>query len=103
MNETLERIIVRGYGMYTTAGSKSIENKMRTCIKRLEKEDATLGDKIEALRKVVVGWRKMHSSKSYSESGDTAVREEVWITLVKIAEHFRIPECVTDWVWDNSY
>lgn len=102
MNETLENIIKSGYGMYTTAGSKSIENKFRTLIKKLDKEDVTLGDKVNAISKVVTSYRAMSNTKSYSESSDTAVREEVWGVLCKVAEQYDVPYPVVDWIWDNT-
>ncbi len=103
MNDKLESIIKTGYGMYTTAGSKSIENKFRTLIKKLEKEDASVGYKIDAIAKLITSYRKMSNTKSFSESGDTAVREEVWSVLCKVSENFNIPYPVVDWIWDNTY
>lgn len=103
MNNELENIIKSGYGMYTTAGSKSIENKFRTLIKKLEKEDIDLSGKINAITKLIKSYRAMGNTKSYGESSDTAVREEVWFTLVKVVERFGVPEIVADWIWYSTY
>jgi len=73
------------WGMFTTAGNKSLQSKAQRCLKNVEK----LVDKApsyslpkkSAVRKVladfVAAWMQMSDTKSYVEAGDTAVREHV--------------------------
>lgn len=98
----LEKLISGNYGMYTSAGNKSIENKFKTCIEKLKNAEKA-SDRVKALEQVVCGWRRMHNTKTMAESGDTAVREVVWHVLTKVGEQFNIPYDVCDWIWDTLY
>ena len=103
MNEKMEKLISGSYGMYTTAGNKSIENKFRVLISKLEKENLSCADKVKAAESLVKSWRKMGNSQTMSEASDTAVREAVWDVLINIGKEFRISYEVCNWIWDNTY
>lgn len=90
------------YGMYTRAGNLSIENKAKSLINKLEKENITADEEIKAVCSFVRGWRNMFHTKTMSEASDTAVIESVWYALTMIGREFSIPEEVLNWAWEKA-
>ena len=84
--------------MYTSAGNKSITKKA-TRFYNIADSEAKFIDKTKAGITFIKAYRKMSKSKSFSESGDTAVRESVWIFFERIANVLGLD---ADSIWDNA-
>ena len=83
------------FGMYTTAGNKSIRNKFRTLCKKLE-DDSSAVSGVRACTAFLRSYRRMERTKSYAEYSDTDVRESVWLCFEFVCKKYKID---SDWLW----
>ena len=81
------------WGMFTSAGNRSLTKKAQTLVRKLEKiideSDYPWGNstkKENAILAYFRSYRRMCDSKQFSEASDTAVRECVWCFGEKVAK-----------------
>lgn len=100
-----ERIITKelqaynDWGMFTSTGNKSITQKAKNLIKKLE----TIRDgseKKKALLAFLRSYRRMSRTKAMSESSDTAVRECVWDFFWKACLAVGLDKDTADVLWE---
>lgn len=90
------------WGMFSSAGNRSLRNKAQTLINNIEKAKSW-EDKSKAFKKYFKSWRSMHDTKTMRESSDTAVRETVWCFAEKVAKAIGFSTFTLDDIWENSY
>ena len=90
----------RHWGMFTSAGNKSISRKAVTLIKKLKKAK-TLAQKMNALTAFLRSYRRMGGTKTMGESSDTAVRESVWWFFEKACEAIGMGGAADD-IWESD-
>lgn len=85
--EKKELIIPNSWGMYTSKGNNRLKQFAKQLIIDLQNSTSGL-DALKALMKYYKRWRRLHSTKTMGESGDTAVRECVADFGMKAAKAF---------------
>jgi len=85
-HKTVELEIPDDWAMFTPAGNKRIKKLAEELYKKAEDPNLTTGQKVDALISFHRKWEALDKYKSYSEAGDTAVRECVGWFHDKVAE-----------------
>jgi negative regulator of replication initiation len=88
------------FGMFTSAGNKSIHTKAVNLLKNLENSKSYL-EKVQALSKFIKSFKKLYNTKNYKEAGDTAVREEVYCFAVDAAIAVGVSREVIKDLWET--
>jgi len=107
---TVEIKPYRRWGMFTSAGNKSLRNKAEGLLKKFEAIKAS-GDESrldlnykygKAIQAYLKSYRRMIYSKNFGEASDTAVREVVWCFLMEIGGAVGLSEGFIDDIWEDS-
>ena len=98
--ETREVTVPSHWGMYTSAGNKSIMKKAQKLVNRIEGEKKYT-KKLDLFGAFFKGWRKLQNTKNMSEASDTDVREQVWGFACIVAKAVNVDEESLDKIWDE--
>jgi len=88
------------WAMYTKKGNDALKKKAQNLLTDISKAE-TFIDKANAFEKYFRSWRKLHNSKTMSESGDTAVREFVWSFALKVGKEAGLGEETINDIWEQ--
>lgn len=86
------------WGMFTSAGNRSITKKAQGLLRKLESQDKT-SQHTKSLLAFLRSYRSMERTESYGEAGDTDVREQVWDFFKKACLCVRVD---ADSLWEAS-
>lgn len=95
--------ITETWGMYSKKGNESITNKFNVLLRRLNKPEIKHVKRIEAFSLLFKSFTKMENTKSYSEAGDTDVRDQVWSAAVTLGKKYDIGFSTLDQLWEYRY
>lgn len=96
--EECELVAPKYWGMFTAQGNKSLQNKAKNLIKKLDEGK----DPEQSILAFLRSYRRMSQSKNLSEAGDTEVRECVWMFLLKAGNAVDLSNDVLDYLWEHK-
>jgi hypothetical protein len=88
------------WGMYTSAGNKSLSTKANRLVSEIEAAKDTLS-KMRSFENFFKGWKRMADSETMDEAGDTAVRDEVWGFALSLGKAKDINQSIINDVWES--
>ena len=94
--------VPKSWGMFTSAGNKSLEKKAQRLKDDVIKANKELVPELKAFAKYIKAWRSLGNTKTMPESGDTVVRELIWDFAEKVAYKIGVGAALED-IWDRSY
>lgn len=93
-----ELVAPKNWGMFTAQGNKSLHNKAKNLIKKLDEGK----DPEQSILAFLRSYRRMSQSNNMCEADDTEVRECVWMFLIKAGNAIDISKDVLDYLWEHK-
>ena len=100
VRETVPLAAPKRFGMYTRAGDKRLQDIAEKAMVAVEKAGSSRKEVRDALVNYVAAWDRLGDTKTYSEAGDTAVREAVGFffdSLAVASRHWTRSACYSLW------
>lgn len=99
--------VPKEFGMFSSAGNRSLELKSQTLIKSLSKIKIRSSDRqvecVKAFTKYFKSWKQMSKSKHMKECTDTEVRNCVRDFAETCAKIVRTPKEMIDVIYEDAY
>ena len=91
-----------GWGMYSTAGNRSLNKKAQILMEDLRTGAGDIVLETKALSKYIRSYRRLNNTKTMAESSDTAVREQVWSFAQQAGSAIGWSQDAVDNIWERS-
>jgi NAD(P)H-nitrite reductase large subunit len=99
--KTIELRVPKDWGMYSIQGNKSIRLKAEKLVKTVKRTSSTI-EKMKAFTDFFKEYRRLQKTKTMAESGDTAVREQVWGFAVDLGKCVDLSYSTLDKLWESE-
>ena len=99
--KTVELRIPKDWGMFTSAGNRSLRQKAEKLVEQCKTTDSLI-ERLKFFRDYFKGYRSLIGTKTMGEAGDTAVREQVWCFAMDLGKCLRIDSKTLDDLWDSK-